>query len=84
MTVNEELARFERDGDYLDQHYEELLEQYPEQWVAIYNQRVVAHAKDIWELVRQVREGGIPPGDIFQSYLTKNPPEWILLGTPPL
>ena len=31
--------------EYYEAHYQELFDQYPEQWVAIYNQEVVALAR---------------------------------------
>ena len=36
-----ELERFHKDGLWFSDHYEQLLEQYPDQWVAIYNKTVV-------------------------------------------
>ena len=37
--------RYWDDMKWAREHYSELLAQYPNQWVAIYNQRVVAHGK---------------------------------------
>jgi len=33
-----ELARFKRDVEYYEAHSRDLLERYPEEWVAIYNE----------------------------------------------
>jgi large subunit ribosomal protein L16 len=43
----------------------------PERWVAIYNREVVGAAKDIGRLVKQLKRKGIPPGDAYWQYLTK-------------
>ncbi len=41
MQVQQEIERFTQDMLYFDQHRQELLQQYPERWVAICNQQVV-------------------------------------------
>jgi hypothetical protein len=69
--VQQDLDRFTRDMLYFDQHREELLQQYPERWVAVYNQQVVGAAKDPKRLVRQLQRKGIPPGQVFREYLTE-------------
>jgi hypothetical protein len=54
------LARFQRDIDYYESHYDELLQQFPEQWVAIYKQRVVGSDDDLDRLLQQLKQEGIP------------------------
>lgn len=65
-----ELKRFKKDTAYLDTHYEELLEKYPEQWVAIYNQQVVGAAPDFDELLTELQEVGIPIERAVVEHLT--------------
>jgi hypothetical protein len=48
QLVQQELAQYQRDAHYFDEHRGELLAQYPEHWVAIYHQQVVGVAKDPW------------------------------------
>lgn len=69
--VQQELEQFRSDAQYLEDHREELLEQYPERWVAIYNQQVVGAAKDAKRLKRQLERKGIPASRVFREYLTK-------------
>lgn len=68
--VQQELEQYRNDAEYLEAHREELLEQYPERWVAIYNQQVVGVAKDAKGLKKQLERKGIPPGRVFREYLT--------------
>lgn len=68
--VQEELKRFKRDTSYYEAHHKELLEKYPEQWVAIYNQQVVGAAKDLKRLVAQLQREGIPQGRAFVEFVT--------------
>ena len=70
MQVQEELQRHRQDALYFQQHRQELLTRYPEHWLAIYNQQVVAAAKDHKRLLRQLERKGIPPGRVFREYLT--------------
>ena len=70
MQVQQELARSRADALYLEEHREELIEQYPDRWVAIYNLQVVGAAKDPRRLVKQLERKGIPPGDTYWQYLT--------------
>ena len=70
MGVEAELARFQADALYLDQHRQELLAQYPDQWVAIYHQQVVGAAKDPKRLLNQLKRKGIPPGEVHRERLS--------------
>lgn len=54
--------RFYKDLEFYEAYYEELLEQYPEQWIAILGQKVVASSHDEFDLVDQLKTGGPPPG----------------------
>jgi hypothetical protein len=55
---------------FLDKHRDELLQRYPERWVAVYNGEVVGAAKDPKRLIRQLERKGIPPGEVYREYLT--------------
>ena len=70
QEIQEDLERFGRDVEYFDQHRQELLQQYPDQWVAVYHQQVVGAAKDPKRLVKQLERKGIPPGRVFHEYVT--------------
>jgi hypothetical protein len=69
--VQQELKQYRSDAEYFEEHRAELLEQYPERWVAIYNQQVVGVAKDAKRLKRQLERKGIPPGRVVREYLTQ-------------
>jgi hypothetical protein len=70
QEIQEDLDRFQRDAEYFDQHRQELLQTYPEQWVAVYHQRVVGAAKSPRKLVEHLKRKGIPPGLVFRDYVT--------------
>jgi hypothetical protein len=75
--------RLEDDPHYQDvlffeAHHEELLQQYPEKWIAILGQKVIASADDEFGLIPRLREYGIPPGSgALRRHLTREPDIWI-------
>lgn len=71
MQAQQELERYTQDRLWFEQHHDELLQRYPERWVGIYNQQVVAAAKDLGRFIRQIKTKGIPPGDVYREYLTE-------------
>ena len=70
MQVQQELERFNEDMAYFDAHRQEILDQYPERWVAIYDSRVVGTAKNLPRLMAQLERQGIPTGQAFVEYVT--------------
>jgi hypothetical protein len=80
MPLEKEIERFRKDGEYLEEHRKELLEQYPEQWVAIFNGEVVAAAEDHEELLDQLEANRIPVGQARREYLTRSEDILILPG----
>lgn len=68
-----QLQRLRRDAEYFHAHYEELLAQYPDMWVSIYNEEVVGAASDLRDLLRMRMERGVPPGQGLVKYLTREP-----------
>ncbi len=78
-TVQEELKRFKRDTSYYEAHHQELLDQYPEQWVAIYEQRVVGTGPDFEELLGELKSKGFSVGQVLVEYLTLREDLLILL-----
>ena len=65
-----ELRRFHRDVDYYQAHQEELLKQYPGQWVAIFNEQVVGADPDYDRVLDQVQAKRISVGRVFIERLT--------------
>ena len=74
--VDQELQRFHQDVLYVEAHYEQLLKQYPEQWVAIFNQQVVGASPNLEQLLDELQAMGIPPGQGFVEHLTTEDVIW--------
>lgn len=77
--VREELERHRRDALWFDAHREAILAAYPGQWVAVFNQQVVAAATDLRDLLMQLDVRGVPPGSAFCEYVTDDEVELILV-----
>ncbi len=65
-----ELERFKRDTQYYEVHWDELLERYPEQWVSIFNEQVVAASPNLDEVLSQKKAKGVPAGHGLVEYVT--------------
>jgi hypothetical protein len=76
--VQAELQRFKKDTAYYEAHHDELLEKYPEQWVAIYNQKVVGASPDYEQLLNDLQAKGYSVGHVFVHYLTRHDEVLIL------
>jgi hypothetical protein len=66
-----ELQRFKRDTQYYEAHREELLTQYPEQWIAVFNQQVVGAAPDFEQLLAVLEQSGIPVERTLIEHVTR-------------
>ncbi len=58
-------ARFTADQRWIDEHAAEFAQQYPDQWVAVYNQEVVAASPDLAVVHEEVDKIGDPEVTIF-------------------
>jgi phage anti-repressor protein len=47
---------YEKNMKWLREHYDELLRDYPEEYVAVYDNNVVGHSKNINDLLHQLSD----------------------------
>lgn len=66
-----EFKQYQRDIEYAETHHEELMNQYPEQWIAILNRKVVGTDSDVYQLIDGLRRQGIPTERAVLRHLTK-------------
>ena len=66
-----EFDQFQKDIEYSETHREELLNQYPEQWVAVLKGKVVGHTPDVYQLLDELRERGVPTERVVLRHLTR-------------
>ena len=77
--IQQDIERYRADARYFEAHRPELLQRYPEHWVAVYNQEVVGTAKDMKRLVQQLERKSIRPGRTYCEYLTEKEELLILI-----
>ncbi|MDZ7305146.1 MAG: DUF5678 domain-containing protein, partial [candidate division KSB1 bacterium] len=58
-TQKQTPARYWDDSDWAIANAQTLSEQCPNQWVAIYNKKVIAHHKELGQVAKQVQKLGI-------------------------
>jgi hypothetical protein len=75
-----DLRRFQRDLDYYEAHRQELLERYPEQWVAIFEEQVAAADPDVDRLLETLRQRGVPTQEAVVEHVTAQDDLLILPG----
>ena len=75
-----ELLRFHRNVEYFRAHHDQLLEQYPEQWVAVLDERVVAADSDYERLLKFLKANGVPLGKVYIQRATETDEPFILVS----
>lgn len=71
-----ELDRFHKDGLWFSEHYDELIEQYPDQWVAIFNKKVVGASPDPDQLFADLKTKGVPINHAFFKFMSTEEVNW--------
>jgi hypothetical protein len=73
MVIDEGMARrFQQAREeraYWETHYPELLAQYPDEWVAVGDGKVIAHTQHVWDLLQRLDREGLDPRDSWITYL---------------
>ena len=72
------IEEYRKDLEYLVNHESELTGQFPDQWVAIYNEEVAAHSTQRRELSRLIRSKGLPMASMVIQELDDQPMTLIL------
>ena len=62
-----------RTRKFFDANHARFLKQYPDQWVAVFREQVVAVSPDMKDLFRQVDAKGIHRGGVIGGFMDTNP-----------
>lgn len=75
----QELKEFKRDSRWLEQHYDQLAAQYINQYVAVYQEKVIDHDRDLQALRNRLTQSYPAAADhIAIEYLTSQQFDMIL------
>ena len=85
IIVDEEMLRdmyrqIKRDRLFLESHYSEWLQLYPDMFVAVYQEQFVGAAPTARGLAEQLRESGVPTGRSYWRFLSSEPVDLALPG----
>jgi len=69
-TDKQAIKRLQRDLAYLSRHRDTLAKRYVDQYVAIRNQQLVAHAPDRDSLMAKLRSKGLLTSEVIVDFLT--------------
>lgn len=72
------LERFSADARFCNEHFCSFMEQYPNQWIAILDQRIVATSKSQKSLISKLKKAGINPSFCYMQFMDPNPSPQIL------
>ena len=76
--VHDEIVAYSRRVQRLDARWKQLLEEYPDKWVAVANDEIVAVGNTLDEVLRATDEQGVPRADVVVEFLDTNPISLIL------
>ena len=77
-ALREKRRAFQANREYLEEHHEELTQQYPNEWVGIVDQQVKAHATAAPAVVRMLRDADEPLGGAVLHFMTTENRVWLL------
>ena len=76
-AIRQANADTERTMKFFDANRAKFLEQYPNQWVAVFREQLVAVSPDLKDLFRQVEAQGVRRGAVMGGFMEPNPPPRI-------
>ncbi len=69
-SMSKEPERFQAEARYLHHHLGELRRKYPERWVGVFQEQVVAVADNPKQLMQQLHDRGIAPSRVYRVRLS--------------
>lgn len=73
-----ELMEFTHSAQLLSETSARLMDEYPQQWVAVFNGRVASAADSFQEILQQVDAHNLPRDKIIVRYIDREPKTLIL------
>ena len=76
----EEFRQHEKDRLFLEAHRAQWLEQYPDMYVAVYEEKLVGVAATIKELMAQTEANGVQASQCYREFLDSDPMDLVVPG----
>jgi hypothetical protein len=77
-AVRSAMQRADREQAFWAEHEPAYLTQYPDQFVAVHDDSVVATSNDLQRLTLFMREQGLNPTDVWVRFMMATPQHWSL------
>jgi len=68
--LRESITAFERGKSFIDSNREEFLKRYPDCWIAVYEQQIIATDKNLKNLIDTIRKRAIRTQDVAVDLIT--------------
>ena len=77
-AIEADLRQFEKDTEYLQAHWEEWRDHYPDHYVLVYDEKLVSASTDLKEAIRLAESKGIRPGLAAREFFSTDTADLIL------
>ena len=77
-TVAREMARFKKAAKALSSNHPRLIEEFPKQWIVVYDGKVRARGQTMQSALLQAREQNLPTSNAIVRFIDKNDRIFIL------
>ena len=79
--IREDFAAFRRSTLYFSEHYKELLDEFPDEWIALWvdaaGVRTVVRGKDVDAVARKAKRKGMPLARSYLRFMATEPRFYI-------
>ncbi len=66
----EQYQQYSGSVHFIDKDRKELLSKYADNWVAVYNSKVIAYGKKYQDVVEKIKEKKLPIGEVAVKFLS--------------
>jgi hypothetical protein len=80
MEVSASLERRTIDAEWLGVMHDLVLEEYPDLFVGVYNQAIVAAAPDMETLIVEAKSKNVKTSELYYEKMFTKLPVWVLPG----
>lgn len=68
----------DRERAFWNEHYQDFVQKYPDQFVAVHDGQVIAVSDDLEPFIRAIKDKGYAPGKVWSKYIYGSSPRWRL------
>ena len=77
-AIAAQIKQFEKDTDYLQVHWKEWMEKYPDHFVLVYDETLISASTDLKEAIRLAENQGVSPGHAAMEFFSTDTSDLIL------